>query len=166
MNHTTNTSASWKVLKGVTDTMHAMAGSPTAASTAPVSSPSKDSGPEDYWQAISPDHETRCDIPVPDGASFVIVNGTTGPNRATLQVDILPLPPTTRGPAGWENDSDSNTESFHSANNTWAADAILFMRELDPTVRYTVSLQPDSLGTASGGELGIHSITYLYGLDP
>jgi hypothetical protein len=174
VNSTDGTTKHWMAIKGVAPEMEtAMGGpvtasptatdAPTAVSTVAASSPSKDSGPEDYWQALSPHPETRCDIQVPEGVSFVIVNGSTGRGRTALAAGFLPSPPHPRPASNASNDPSITTEKFYSANNSWGTDTILFMRELDPTVRYTLSLQP---AQGDQGNVGIHSITYLYGLAP
>ncbi|BEI80775.1 hypothetical protein CcaverHIS002_0113040 [Cutaneotrichosporon cavernicola] len=122
-----------------------------------TSSPAKDSGPQDYWQAISSNPGTYSEIPIPNGVSFIMINGTTGPGRTKLQAQILPLPPS-------QNTSTSDgTESFNSANNSWATDTILYLRELDPTVRYNLTLSPFPTTSNETATVGIHSITYWYG---
>ncbi|BEJ17670.1 hypothetical protein CspHIS471_0610710 [Cutaneotrichosporon sp. HIS471] len=169
----------WKVHKGVADVLIPITGSapgggagnagnaggPTKTMATPAqtvsgptaSSPAKDSGPEDYWQAISSNPGTLSEIPIPNGVSFIMINGTTGPGRTKLQAQILPLPPS-------HNTSTSDgTESFNSANNSWATDTILYLRELDPTVQYNLTLSPFPTTSNETATVGIHSITYWYG---
>ncbi|GMK57434.1 hypothetical protein CspeluHIS016_0402680 [Cutaneotrichosporon spelunceum] len=127
---------------------------------APVpSSPSKDSGPEDYWQVISPHFSTKCEIPIPDGTAFIIINGTTGLSRTKLDVQINPPPPS-------HGSSNGIVESFDSANSVWATDTILYLRELDPSVHYNVTLSPHPSEAFWINTVGLHSITYLQGLEP
>lgn len=157
----------WVVRKGVSDMETVTATQPTASAAATAASsagvtgggPSKDSGTEDYYQAVGSSQDTTVEITIPDGTSYIVVNGTTGPQRTTLSVVLMPSPPNFR-----PFSTQSGGELSNNASNPWAADTVLFMRELDPTVRYTMNLM-SSLFT-SGPTVGIHSITYYYGLAP
>lgn len=149
-----NSSHVWKVRKGISDLEVVTATQPTAGATATggVTPPAKDSGVEDYYQVVSSSSSNKCGIPIPDGTSLVIINGTTGLHRTSLIAEFMPLAPNSR--------SDSGTDFLNNASNPWAADTVLYMRELDPTVRYGLTLSSDS----NDGTIGIHSITYYYGL--
>ncbi|CAK9784694.1 hypothetical protein CC85DRAFT_282880 [Cutaneotrichosporon oleaginosum] len=161
-NHTTDPSARWRVQKGVADVMEVAASPiPTATATQPLTGPVRDSGPSAYWQAVSASNDTSCRLTVPAGTSFLVINGTTGLGRGVLAAEFQPLPPLPRGRSN-ETPSDIASEQFNSANSSWAADTILYVRELDPTVQYNLSVRS---AASEKGNIGIHSITYFYGLD-
>lgn len=169
-NDTTNPSHRWNAQKGVADPPFTVAGAPGGASLTPAASPaptaaastaatsgtgpSKDSGPEDYYQARAIGSEPAVDIPIPDGTSFIVINGTVGPQRTALRTEITPAPP------NWDN----STARSANASNVWSADTVLYIQELDPNVRYIVKLQAYDLGSMTP-TIGLHSITYYSGLD-
>lgn len=89
-------------------------------------------------------------VPVPANTSFVMINGTTGPDRDLLSVAYSVDPP-------------EQASVFYGVNATtkWVTPGILYWAPLDPTVQYNLTLSGNQVTAAN---ISLHSVTFYSGL--
>lgn len=94
---------------------------------------------------------------VPDNTSFLMLNGTMGPDLtvATISCDPQAVSDNTTAQGG------SSVEVY----NAWeVADSVLYMATLDPKRQYNISVNTDSLPVVGQPAIGLHSVTFFSGL--
>lgn len=88
-------------------------------------------------------------VPIPLGTAFVLLNGTVGPDRGEALINWNPLPPNFPD-WGW---------SFNSSCPS-AAPAVLYTKQLNPDVKYNLTIQALSSELYNITDIGLHMLTY------
>lgn len=92
-------------------------------------------------------------------ATYMIVNGTLGPEYDVFQITIVPLPP-----AAWVLGNDNGRYSYGAYRNPSA----LYVTPLDPKLVYTVSILGGQIPNVNAlaprqGPGNLHSVTFFAG---
>ncbi|CAK9784697.1 unnamed protein product [Cutaneotrichosporon oleaginosum] len=88
-------------------------------------------------------------IPVPPGTTYLLLNGTVGPDRGDALVKWNPHPPDFPS-EGW----------YFIATCGWSAPALLYAKYLDPDVVYNLTIQTLSSELYNVTNIGLHMLTY------
>ncbi|WOO80218.1 uncharacterized protein LOC62_03G003731 [Vanrija pseudolonga] len=86
---------------------------------------------------------------VPANTSFIMLNGTVGPDQGVVHIVWTPPPP--------YQDVNYN---LAVTNNAWQAPSVLYMGALDPAVSYSVAISADADGTAPVNKIGLASTSF------
>lgn len=90
---------------------------------------------------------------VPANTSFMMLNGSMGPDQGQISVQVSPLPPYSNGDLPPPAVQHSRIPQ---------RDAVFYMTTLDPGVEYNVTI---SAGEFNGSSIaGIHSATFWSGV--
>lgn len=91
-------------------------------------------------------------LSVPKNTSFIMVNGTIGPENGVVSVEVSPQP------------ESLQTQAFASYN-PYESLAKIFMTPLDPTVLYSLSIRSDIAGNNNSAfgtdKIGLYTATFL-----
>ncbi|WOO78198.1 uncharacterized protein LOC62_01G001748 [Vanrija pseudolonga] len=95
-------------------------------------------------------------------ATYMIVNGTLGPEYDVFQITVVPLPP-----AAWVLGNDNNRYCYGAYRNPSA----LYVTPLDPKLVYTVSILGGTIPNVNAlaprqGLANLHSVTFFAGSTP
>lgn len=101
-----------------------------------------------YDHAVSSGADAVLTAKLPPSTTFLILNGTTGPDYDKLYVNLHPAPPLT-----------PKSYSYITTRDKWVSKSILYFTPLDPTFNYTLTLAP-----AINSSVSLHSLTLYSGV--
>ncbi|KAL1412105.1 hypothetical protein Q8F55_003104 [Vanrija albida] len=95
------------------------------------------------------------EIHVPANTSFMMVNGTIGPDLGGLDATLK------TGPGGWNSTIVRSGPSRVNLSSPYVAPAMIWYTALDPALRYNLTLAPYNIRNSS---ISLHSVTFYSGL--
>ncbi|KAL1412104.1 hypothetical protein Q8F55_003103 [Vanrija albida] len=101
-----------------------------------------------YDHAVSGSADAVLKTKLPPGTSFLVLNGTTGPDYDKLYLNLQPPPPLT-----------PKSYTYLMTKDKWVSKSLLYFTPLDPTFNYTLTLAPGDNSSVS-----LHSLTLYSGV--
>lgn len=101
------------------------------------------------FPALRGGNGSKLTFSVPANTSFIMMNGTVGPDQGNVHIVWTPTPPF--------QDVDY---TLAVTNNAWQAPSVLYMGALDPAIAYSVDVSADTDATAPVNRIGLSSTSF------